>query len=894
MDAFSLPAGATLITGNIRLSRQWLRDDNASRSALGERLWESPAVFPLEGWLRNAWEARTGRDPSGTAILLDAQQERVLWAQAIQNSPEADALLSISSTAAMAAEAWKLLNEWELPRTRADFDPLPDTAAFFGWAETVERKLRANHWLTSAELTRSLLADAATVSSPRQIYYAGFDELTPAQRRLFSALRARELPGAGTIPGLATRTGFESTAQELLHAAMWAREKLGQSLGGGVIKIGVVVRGLAAVRDMAERTFNDVLHPGLSFRDPTGDTGSPRAFHISAGPPLAHAPLIATALLVLRLHEGLSLAEAGMLVRSPFVTPAGATASPVSSLAIGSAVDAEWRDQGLGRITHESSAIVRMFPKLGRAFETSLRRMAPSQWSKFFSQLLARAGWPGPRPLSTAEYQAAERWNKLLSDFARLDLVLRGADYGDALDRLRRMAAETAFTPDDQGDSPEELAPVQIMDVLEAAGSSFDFLWVAGLHAGAWPQPPHPNPFLPLNLQRAAAVPHCSAARELSYAQAVTSRLVRSAPEIIFSYPKFSREQRLRVSPLIEAFPEHSFASGSIPRVTTSIVQALYAARPSLEILPLGAAPALTMGAHQHGGTRVLQDQAACQFRAFANHRLDTCKLEVPVPGLSPKERGLVIHAVLERLWNKWNTQAALNESSPAEISALLQKSIQAALKDTLKSPRDASLTQSQRIEAARLQALIGKWLEVERQRPPFEVLSIETRKTAELGGLTFSVKADRVDRYLSGQGVAILDYKTSRKLSSLDWESDRPDAPQLPLYAIQMTDLVSVLYAQLIAGETRFWGISEAGEKNAKSPRDTSKPPRETTMSEKVREWREVLERLASGFREGDAAVNPKRLRETCRYCDLGALCRVAEINRDWVEDEDQDEADG
>ena len=58
------------------------------------------------------------------------------------------------------------------------------------------------------------------------------------------------------------------------------------------------------------------------------------------------------------------------------------------------------------------------------------------------------------------------------------------------------------------------------------------------------------------------------------------------------------------------------------------------------------------------------------------------------------------------------------------------------------------------------------------------------------------------------------------------------------------------------------------------------------------VDRWTIVLERLAMQFAAGDAAVDPKRLPQTCRYCDLPTLCRINErggtVVAGVVEDED------
>jgi inactivated superfamily I helicase len=115
--------------------------------------------------------------------------------------------------------------------------------------------------------------------------------------------------------------------------------------------------------------------------------------------------------------------------------------------------------------------------------------------------------------------------------------VLPPVSYGEALERLRRMARASRFVPSDED------APVQIMDMLEAAGSRFDRLWIAGLHGGIWPPPSRPSPFLPLALQRAAGMPHSSPERELAYARRITERLRGSAPEVVCSYPEYSGDE---------------------------------------------------------------------------------------------------------------------------------------------------------------------------------------------------------------------------------------------------------------------------------------------------------------------------------------------------------------
>lgn len=863
-DRYPPLQGVTLLTGNARLSRQIRHEFDLGKKGQGEKVWDSPDILPRDTWLRRCWDDCVYRAPVDAPALLAASQELVLWERAIEESGASENLLDAPTTAATAATAWDLMCSWELPRIASVFVGLADTEAFFGWMNAVEAKLRDNHWLTSSQIPRALTEriQAGALRITEKLYYAGFDEIAPSDQRLFDAIRE----SGGIISELPTlvsssesqhfRVACENTSDEILHAAAWARKQLQVRQGG---RFGIVVRGLGPLRAMVERIFDEVLHPGLDLAGPN----APRAFHISAGAPLKDLPLVAAALLVLGLRRGISLADAGTLLRSPFLR---------LDPAVRASVDAALRREGSASVSVDAPVVRRHFDPLARAFQESPDVRRPSQWSATFSQLLKRAGWPGDRILSHAEHQALERWNELLSEFAQLDLVIQTMKYDGALSRLRRLAGERPFAPRDEG------APIQIMDVLEAAGSPFDALWIAGLHDRAWPQPPQPNPFLPLMAQRLAGAPHSSVERELRYARRLTERLLRSAPEVVCSYPAHWREERLRISPLIAHLPNLDDVSFS----TETIAEVLCSTAVPLEERELEQAPMLPLGTEQSGGMNVLSDQAACPFRAFAVHRLGAQGLDVPVVGLSPIERGSIAHVALELLWKELKTQQALKDLLEEQRSALIRRSVRGAMDRALKGHASAVLQRLQVLEEDRLEKLLQQWLRIEADRPPFDIADTETTTNAELGGLKLHIKADRVDRYADGRH-AILDYKTSKNLSLSGWESERPDAPQLPLYAaMSERPISSVLFAKLVAGEPALVGISESGEQAGRQPKG---PP----LAERIQGWRAVMEALATNFRQGHAAVDPKKRKQTCQYCDLTPLCRIGELSRGLVEREEE-----
>jgi RecB family exonuclease len=283
------------------------------------------------------------------------------------------------------------------------------------------------------------------------------------------------------------------------------------------------------------------------------------------------------------------------------------------------------------------------------------------------------------------------------------------------------------------------------------------------------------------------------------------------------------------------------------------------------------------------GGARVLELQAACGFRAFAEVRLSSTELEQLEPGMNARESGTIVHDVLKRFWDAVKTQVELRAMTTEEHDDLLDWCINETLKRAegwSSTEWDAAYVQVQR---DRLRHLLKGWLDLElTRRLPFEVrLSEKEFRDVKVGPLRLSVRMDRVDEVNGGE--VLIDYKTGFA-SPNDWLTERPDAPQLPLYAIlsDVERLKGVAFGLVRAGDGRE--MKGYASEQGLLPGNPTKMKEAATLRAQVDRWREVLTGLAEQFYSGDARVHPKSYPKSCGRCGQRILCRlyVASLEED------------
>ncbi len=462
-----------------------------------------------------------------------------------------------------------------------------------------------------------------------------------------------------------------------------------------------------------------------------------------------------------------------------------------------------------------------------------------------------------------------ELWHRTLDEFAAYDAVCEPIDLTDALQLLRDCCTRQISQPQ-TADSP-----VQVLGPLEAAGLTFEHLWLCGMQGTSWPAAAHPNPFIPIALQSQLQMPHATAEREWAFGEALLQQYARSSKVL---HASFCRQ--------VDGVPDlpsallQDFTHQAIPEPPVIAVQwtTLYKGR-VLEKVPDHTGPLL--GPEQQaalgGGSGLLEDQSQCPFRAFARHRLRVEPLGAFSTGLSAAERGSLLHAALFALWGDGCDSASLLTLSDAQEKQLIERSVQAAITAMPGKRRRKQGNACWQLEEQRLAALLKEWLVVERQRNAFSVVQREQDVTLEIAGLRLQLRVDRVDQLPDGSRV-IIDYK-SGSCSVQDWLGVRPARPQLLLYGITEPDTVAALaFAQVRARDCRYVGLGRVAAAKgistdlSRAVKTQMKAQDWPSLNER---WRENLERIAAAFVHGEAQVDPLTP-ASCTWCGLQPLCRV------------------
>lgn len=884
----TLKADTVLLTPNRRLAAHYVHHFGNFQLTQNKKSWNGLDVLPISSWIERLWKSYTQNNFEEHIRLISSNQELLLWENIITQSPDSEHLLQIAATAELAKSAFGLLTQWNIDLNNTLLNITQDSRSFLAWAKEFSKICKKNYWIDHTTLINVVIENINQnkIPAPKKIVLIGFTDISPQYQNLCDTLIAKgttiEFYSQKTKNSQLNRLSLPDTETEIRTMARWAKHLYQNKYINHLSKtphenflIGCIIPKLEDMRDTVNRIFTEVFTEAGYYS--LNSLHLP--FNISAGKTLSRYPVIHTALEILQLqNKTISIDVLSNLLRSPFLGDAEKEMlkrsefdyqlhrDNITGITLKKLLDPYARVNAI-QSCPALAARVKMY--LEKNKETNTKKTI-SEWVKVFVELLLILGWPGERTISSEEYQVIQRFTELLNEFETFETIFPEISYQKALNYLLRLSANTVF----QIQSPS--TPIQILGMLEAAEISFTHLWVMGMDDINWPPAPKPNPFIPHSLQKKLNMPHATADRELHFCEKIIAQIKNCANEVLFSHAHHNDVGEVHASALIRDLPETNLNELSLAD-SIPVTQILFKENTNIENFHDEIAPPITSTESIRGGAKIFELQAACPFKAFAELRLYAKPIEITTLGLRSYDRGNIVHKTLELVWTELNDSQTLQRKTPDELLQIIEQAIATAIfKVTGEKPENLHYLT---LERQRLIKIISNWLDLEKQRPHFQVSAHEQEFQITIANLPITLRIDRIDS-LGHYGKLIIDYKTGKNNSIQDWFGERPDAPQLILYClIDPENTAGIAFGIVHPEKMELKGISKQHLNiNSISTLDEIKKSDSLFWEEQLTAWRQTLEKLGTDFYQGIAKVDPKDGLQTCKHCQLKPFCRIHE----------------
>jgi probable DNA repair protein len=835
----ALAQGTLILTPNRRIAENIRRSWAAEHTG---KIMTPPLVHALHDWLEQVASTSAALLPHKR---LNTPETQWLW-QRVTARLEHGLLMSDEAIARLLSSADDLLQRWCIHSRSLPGDP--DSLLLKRAIAAYESELTRMRALDTLRIQRKLLALFAEkkITAPSAIILTGFDEIDPLHQRILDSCGASVQ--TITPPRIATqalRVACNDSEQEILAAALWAKQQIGE----GKKRIGIIVPDIDARRAVIERLLLQVFEPQYVL--PQTLRYSP-PFSISAADALDAQPVVSCALGLLQLTQaGAVLKDYLFLLHSVFWSDffTGQEERIAAEICLRNMQREEMTPVDLVDALPVDSTLRKCLQRVQMQRRDSGTTRYPSEWITLFQELLHTLGWPGQRQLDMIETRQVQQLQQVFDHCLGMDDICGKLHLNDMLGLLRSRCRDTPFYTKTQD------TPLEVLGVLEGSSLNFDALWISGMGERQWPPLPKPHPLLPLALQLAEQMPHSSVSREQRYCEHLTLDMLNGAREIAVSFSTVVEEAHQNISGLFATLPEKHLAEivpelANNTKVDIHPCPTLLANQASMEWLHDAQGPAFT-DLKVRGGHAVLKAQAQNPFDAFAEYRLYAKPLPEPVPGLPARERGNLIHAALQGFWKQTTRQ---NNLLTLEHDALQQRILD-CVKEALRQNSHPALVHDvfRRVEQAQLCKHLDRWLDLEKQRRPFSVLAIEKRTHHVLCGIDLSLTIDRIDQLEDGS-LLLIDYKTTAApLSPGLWTEERPAEPQLPLYSLATRSSAGIAFAQVNLQTMRWTGLGTINDtllvKSKAQQTDEEWQAQQTA-------WQQALEQLMEEFKAGVARV--------------------------------------
>lgn len=826
-------------------------------------------VFSIQHWLDRLWHQMLLHEVKLPYVLSDSEALLII-SQILQQKSKH--FLSSDKHAKEILSAWQLLCHWQL--SLADLLPYLDnqnTSHFFPYAELFQATCQQNNWIDQSQRLRLLseIADLSEVlkkQNIQQVYFIGFDTMAPDLEYFITRVRSFGLHARLWKPSINNRVSikfyqYQDKAHELTAVAQSLKRL---SIAHPSKKIGVIVPDLQHRFLDLQAVFDEHLLPENVRNNPLVDN-SQRVYTISGGIPLIEMPIVFQLLQWLMLPYINDFDQMMEVFTSPYI-PGGLAhchSRKQLSLHVKSTCYRNITIKQLmqnQRFQEHADSILRQ--KIVANQTISNHKYTATAFVSLIKKRISLLGWPGECRLSSLEYQALEQFYQVINHLALFERLNYQMNEKSWLIELKKLAQSELFQS-----KSNPSTNIYILGLLESADISFDYLFIVGLDSRSWPRSINPHPYLPYKLQQKHNMPHASAKRELDFAKRMTAHLLNQAPNIYLSFARIDEDNQLHMpSPLFNDYiPEQ------VPKAYSEHIMSIEHITQDNHLSQVENEEKLTLV----GGVSIFKNMAECPYRAALINRLKILPDSEYKQPFDAREKGQVIHRILEYIWQDIKTLKRLQAFSLKALEKLIAECVERGLK--AHKNYFAFIPPFMRmIEQKRLCSLMKKWLYFEAKRTKdFSAQALEKNITVELLGVKLSLRVDRIDRFDNGQSV-VIDYKTSRKFAQKNWLNSPIVEPQLPLYAI-FEDADAIAIALVNGHGIGFESLSNVPNWiQENTPKIYSSKPHQqlpSTFAELKNHWKVSLNKEMERFLAGEISLTPSA--SSCQYCEFGAICR-------------------
>jgi len=866
-----------VVTATPRLAAEWKRRFLLEQH---EDIVVTPSIFFWDEWIIHHLATQVE-----LPIPLTRQQELLLWEKVIQHDLKSNPSphISLKGLARRASEAYALMREYGIDIDELSFGG-EESETLKRWIGDIHTAMESSAFTEralTADIPGKLFALLPELKTPEKIILDGFESITPLKQQLLLEIKKRcnlSIHQADCVPTTPLLTTCPDEYSERHHLSQRIQTILQHQPSS---RIAILTPDTYSNGAALRRELNRRLLPATQFNPMHAMEAV-----VTQGAPLSEWPMIQQLLQLLGLagQKQLPFHNFSLLLFSPWLI--GFEEEQVERAKL----DARLRQQNRHHISLsglvqsdelETTPALRTILKTLLAWEHSNR--AASQWIKAVHGLLqtigfVQAGLEHQAERSSVEIRLMNKFRDTLTSLVAIDAVQPSLSWGRFNSLLLTACSDTRHA------HSASYPNISLLPLSQITGLRFDFIFALGMDEQLFPPVAQPQPLLPLVLQRSYKLPMSSGTLQFKSANHLWQQLLMAAPVIEISFAKQRDEQELRCSPFVKGLSENALITEVAVESTVPV-----------ESFNDEAATPLRLDEQPKGGARIIQDQSDCPFRAYVTHRLGINTLGETQPGIEPTTKGSLVHLALEQIWNQLKSQSALLALDDKAERVLINSAIKHAWEQCRSTPLSESSQSIERFEAKRMFQLLAQWLELEKARPPFEVVETERRFQLALPekgetSFTLNLTADRIDRDESGRKI-LLDYKTGAKQSMGKWLGERMEQPQLPLYAVA-ADLAThdaVAFASVRSGnDMGFEGLSGEETEIPGIARCDGKRQRPTDWQQVLKEWHRNLNSLAAEFVEGRSDVSPRNSK-ACTYCNFEALCRVEETGFAIEEDESE-----